>query len=210
MNNDEQLDEIVENIQEEITINEEKEEEKNESQESKIEEINQNVVIIDSIKELSKNIENIGFMLKEKIVSNTFEEKIMDNMHKELQRYKEDLYSQLVRPILLDVIEVRESIIRVSDIYIKKGELIPNKIFSDYSFDLQDILEKNNIELYSSIQGDEFNPSKHRAVKKCITNDESLHGKIEQSLSNGYLYNNKVISIEKVVVYIFEKSEIKD
>ena len=135
------------------------------------------------------------------------EDKIIDQMHSELQKYKDDMYAQLVRPILLDIIEVRDSIMRIAATYQKKPEGerdIPNKTFADYSYDLQDILEKNNVEIYKSKTGDEFTPIRQRVIKKEVTHDESLHGKIAESLSCGYCYTGRVLSSEKVSVYYYE------
>jgi len=108
---------------------------------------------------------------------------------------------------LLDIIEVRDSILRISATYSQKSEEeqnIPLKMFSDYSYDIQDILEKNNISIYSSEEGEAFNPIKQRALKKIKTPVEELHGKVAESLSSGYDYLGKPISPEKVAVYVYE------
>ena len=44
-------------------------------------------------------------------------------------------------------------------------------------------------------------------MKKIMTSDEILHGKIYNISSNGYMYKEKVISPEKVEVYVYKKSE---
>lgn len=158
--------------------------------------------------EILKQIELLNNMFETRIMHTDHEEKIVDQMHKELQKYKEDMYAQLIRPILLDVIEVRDSIMRMTVTYLSKPEgeqSIPNKTFSDYAFDLQDILEKNSVEIYRSEVGDDFTPIKQRAVKKVSTLDENLHGKIAESLSCGYSYNGRTISAEKINVYFYEK-----
>ena len=67
--------------------------------------------------------------------------------------------AQLVRPILLDIIEIRDSIRRVSESFASKAEeerVVPLKTFSDYTFDIQDILEKNNIIIYDSKAKSDF------------------------------------------------------
>lgn len=160
--------------------------------------------------QLSSQMSNMEQLFSKRIMHAEYEDKIIDQMHAELQKYKEDMYAQLVRPILLDIIEVRDSILRISATYMKKPEGeqdIPNKMFADYSYDLQDILEKNNVEIYCSNLGDDFTPIKQRVVKKEVTHDESLHGKIAESLSSGYSYTGRVISAEKVSVYYYEKVE---
>ncbi len=164
--------------------------------------------ILESQQQLSEKIEALNALFNARIMHTDHEEKIVDQMHKELQKYKKDMYAQLVRPILLDVIEVRDSIMRMAATYLAKPEgeqNIPNKMFSDYAFDLQDILEKNSVEIYRSKSGDDFTPIKQRIIKKVPTTDESLHRKVAESLSCGYSYNGRTISAEKITVYYYEK-----
>lgn len=161
------------------------------------------------MQQLMEQVSSMERLFKQRIIHTEYEEKIIDQMHSELQKYKEDLYSQLVRPILLDVIEVRDSIISMASTYLEKPEGeqdIPNKTFAAYSYDLQDILEKNNVEIYKGKCGDLFVPVRQKAIKKEITNDESLHGKIAASLSSGYSYGGHVISSEKVSVYFYQET----
>lgn len=165
-------------------------------------------VISEGLQELSNKVEQMNQLFMQKIAHTTHEEKILDQMHAELQKYKQDMYAQLVRPILLDIIEMRDSILRMSANFASKPEgekNIPLKTFSDYAYDVQDILEKNNITIYDSKEGDEFNPIKQKAIKKVITPVEELHGRIAESLSSGYEYLGKPISPEKVVVYVYQK-----
>ena len=166
-----------------------------------------------AILELSDKIDHMNQLFERKIQHTAHEGKIIDQMHGELQRYKEDMYAQLVRPILLDIIEVRDSIIRIAKVYRDKPEgetSIPNKIFADYAFDIQDILERNEIEIYQGSQGDEFVPIRQRIIKKVPTETQELHGKIAETMNNGYNYNGKIISPEKVAVYYYEEPKKED
>ncbi len=169
--------------------------------------------VTNSVVDLSKKIDEMNLLFVQKIQHTTHEEKIVDQMHSELQKYKDDMYSQLVRPILMDIIEVRDSILRMSKNYAEKleGEQnIPLKVFSDYALDVQDVLEKNNISIYECEEGDSFVPIKQRAVKKIETAVAELHGKVAESLSQGYDYMGKTISPEKVAVYLYkEPDELK-
>lgn len=158
--------------------------------------------------QLAERMGALNELFSQRILYAAHEEKIVDQMHRELQKYKEDLYAQLLRPILLDIVEVRDSILRIAATYLARPEgeqSIPNKTFSDYSYDLQDILEKNNVEIYHSAGGDTFTPIRQRVIKKVPTADESLHGKVAESLSSGYSYGSKILSPEKISVYIYEK-----
>jgi len=162
----------------------------------------------ESQQQIFDRIDSLHKLFEARIMHTEHEEKIVDQMHRELQKNKEDLYAQLIRPILVDVIELRDSIMRMATNYIAKPEGeqdIPNKTFSGYAFDLQDILEKNGVEIYRSNPREDFTPIKQRAIKKLTTPNESLHGKVAESLSCGYNYNGRVISTEKVAVYYYEK-----
>lgn len=187
--------------------------EKTEGDDEKCLEDNSSYVVLEELSALADKIEQMNQLFIQKIVHTTHEEKIVDQMHAELQKYKDDLYAQLVRPILLDIIAIRDSIIRMTVAFAAKPEGeqdVPLKTFSDYSYDVQDILEKNNITIYDSKEGDDFSPIKQRAIKKVTTSVEALHGKIAESLSSGYEYMGKPISPEKVVVYVYQKPEVEE
>jgi len=164
--------------------------------------------VLEATLRISEQLSALTDTFNAKLMHSAHEEKIVDQMHKELQKYKEDMYAQLVRPILLDIIEVRDSIMRVGAVYRSKPEGeqdIPNKTFSDYTYDLQDILEKNNVEIYRSSIGDSFVAIKQRAIKKIATDKHELHGTVAESMSCGYNYNGRTISAEKVAVYVYEE-----
>lgn len=164
--------------------------------------------LLQNITVLSDKMESLNRLFSEKIRHTDHEEQIVTQMHTELQKYKGDMYAQLVRPVLLDVIEMRDSILRMADTYLKKPEGeqdIPNKKFADYAFDIRDILEKNGTEICMSKPEDDFVPVKQRVIKKIVTENKDLHGKVAESLSCGYNYNGRTISAEKVNVYHYEE-----
>lgn len=165
--------------------------------------------IIESNLALCEQINQLSDLFNKRILYTDHEEKIVDNMHSELQKYKDDLYAQLIRPILLDIIDVRDSIMRISATFMDKPEGeqdIPNKTFSGYAYDLQDILEKNNVEIYRSNNGESFDPVKQRIIKKIATDDKTLHGKISESFSCGYSYNRRILSPERISVFFYDES----
>jgi len=164
--------------------------------------------ILQNITDLSAKIDSLNQLFSEKIQHMEHKGKIIDQMHKELQKYKDDIYSQVLRQVLLDIIEVRDSILRITDFYLKKPEGerdIPNETFAGYALDIQDILEKNDVEIYESSPGDSFSPVKQRVIKKVVTENSELHGKVAESLSCGYDYNGRTISAEKIAVYYYEE-----
>lgn len=205
---DEEVDKTQETTEETAEVSKDMESQEVEEQNITKSEDDKISDITDGLQELSGKVEQLNQLFLQKIAHTTHEEKIVDQMHAELQKYKQDMFAQLVRPILIDIIEIRDSILRMSTSYAAKPEgeqNIPLKTFSDYAYDVQDVLEKNNITIYDSKEGDDFNPIKQKAIKKVTTPVEDLHGKIAESLSSGYEYLGKPIAPEKVVVYVYEK-----
>ena len=169
-------------------------------------------ILQNDVAALSDGIAALSKLFETKILHSEHEKKIVDKMHSELQRYKEDMYSQLVRPILLDIIEIRDSILRIALAHHNKpegGQSIPLETFEMYAFDAQEILEKNNTDIFKSDANADFVPIRHRVIKKIPTTDQTLHGKVAESLSDGYNYIGKTISPEKIAVYYYEPPQTK-
>lgn len=173
----------------------------------------------DSVKRMEEKLETLTELFEKRIQYTDHEEKTLDRMHKELQIYKNDLYTQLISPVLQDIIQVRDSITRMTDFYLQKPEgeqAIPNQTFSMYAVDLQDILEKHNVEVYQSNTGDKYTPVRQKVLEKTKTNNEDLHGKISETLTCGYSYKGRILSPERVNVYFYEqapeteKSEVEE
>ena len=159
---------------------------------------------------MNEKLSSLETLFNTRIKRTDHEEKIVDQMHSELARYKEDMYAQLIRPILLDIIEIRDSITRISESYQQKPEGeqdIPNKVFAGYTLDMQDLLERNGVEVYRSSVGDSFVPIKQSAIKKVVTDEQELHGKVAVSFSSGYGYYGRTISSEKIAIYYYEEPQ---
>lgn len=161
-----------------------------------------------AVQELSGKLAELSKLFDNRIMHAEHEEKVIDRMHKELQQYKQDLYAQILRPVLLDIATTRDSILTTAARRTANGQTeIPANLFSSYAEgDLYDILEKNEVEIYHSKPGTAFDALRQRAIHKTPTQDAALHGKIASSFSGGYLYHNRVLSPEKVSVYVFQAS----
>jgi molecular chaperone GrpE (heat shock protein) len=120
------------------------------------------------------------------------------------------MYAQLIRPILLDIIAMRDSMLKQLSEHKRKPEgeqHIPLQMFETYAFDTEEILEKNSISIYKSDVDSDFVPIRQRAIKKVPTESQNLHGKVAESLGDGYSYLDKTISPEKVAVYVYEEKQ---
>lgn len=153
-------------------------------------------------------LDELTKLFERKILVSASQDKIIASMHKELEEYKNDLYFNMIKPILDDIINTRDSILRISRTNIDKGLTeIPIKTLSDYSFDLEEILIKNGVEVFARSEDDEFSPQEAQLVEKVYTNDESLNHKIAKVLSDGYKYNDRILSRQRVNVYFYKEDK---
>ena len=138
-----------------------------------------------------------------------FEKKTTDRLYKELQEYKNDMYFQLIKPVVMSLVSLRESMKKNLKSFGVMSEEEKSEILQSYIEEVEIILENNDIEIYeTNIENDSYvDVKKQKIIKKIETPYEQLHGKIENVLSSGYKYKDKIISPEKVEVNIYKKPE---
>ena len=199
-----------------LNLEEDKIEEKIQNEDDEKKEIHENTEfkneekrILIEITNIDKKIDNLNKLFLRKIQSVEFEKETTDKLHKELQVYKNDMYFQFVKPFIMDLINIRESMRKGLENFSEKTEEEKLKFFESYIEEIQIILENNDIEIYQTDKEENRNldMKKQKIMKKIVTSDETLHGKIYNISSNGYMYKEKVISPEKVEVYVYKKSE---
>ena len=190
---------------------EESTEERNEENEGSLEE---------KYDELDKEIKKIGGLCEE-IVLNTQEQgqtidkliknqinvkdEMINKLHSELSYYKKDQADRIILQLIKEVIKIRRDMMKFisSD---KWTEMTVDDLRAEYQYsldDITDLLDRQNVEPYSSKPGDDFDRAIHEA-KIEITDDPSLDKKVKESRSEGYTRGDKVILPEKVVVYQYK------
>ena len=161
---------------------------------------------IDLLKAMNKDFQT-------KILKTEKESQIIDQMHAELQSYKNDFYAKLTMPILKRIITLREDILKLTADYMQKPEdeqFIPLRTFASFSSDLAMILEDSYIELYSYQAGDAFDPQRQRIVEPIETNNPELNKTIARTIGDGYSFNGQTVSPQRVEVYSFKQvAEVK-
>ena len=163
----------------------------------------------EQIEDLNKKMDEMKELFSKKILSIDFEKETADRLHKELQKYKNDIYFQLIKPLVIDLINMRESMKKRIESFSEGEEIEEEKLkfLESYVQEIQIILENNDVEIYKTdIEIEKkVDVKKQKIMKKIETQDEELHGKIYKVTSDGYMYKEKVISPEKVEVYIYKQ-----
>lgn len=157
--------------------------------------------IQDSIQKLQDDFQS-------KLKYDAHKEKVIDALHAELQGHKNGLLEKLVRPIILDIIEILDDTRKIlRDVKAREQDNDPDilkKIVHGLPGDLEDLLFKHGIETYSS-ESPSFTPATQKAIKIIPTEDETLDKMICERLKNGYLSEGRLIRQEMVSVYQFQK-----
>ena len=165
--------------------------------------------ILENIEDINGKVEILNNLFLKKIQSIEFEKKTTDKLYKELQEYKNDMYFQLIKPIVMSLVSIRESMKKNLKSFGAMSEEEKSEILQSYIEEVEIILENNDIEIYeTNIENDSYvDVKKQKIIKTIETPYEQLHGKIENILSSGYKYKDKIISPEKVEVNIYKKPE---
>lgn len=162
--------------------------------------------VIRSIQETHDSVQELISLFQTRLSYDANQEKVIDQMHEELQKYKNDLFGTLIRPILVDIIEIVDSIRKTGEAYAAgdNEKVEAAKIIVSYIEDLHNLLASYNVEVYKSTAGDAYTPIKQRIVSCVMTGEVALNGKLVESLGFGYTHNGKVIWAEKVRVYKYQ------
>lgn len=162
--------------------------------------------VMNAIGDLSSKLDALNELFAKRIAKTEAEDKVIDQMHKELQTYKDDIYIKLIKPVLVDISTMRNSMLQLCDFYSKKDETnIPLDQFETYTDDLKEILEKNTVVVYKSNVGDRFDPHRQKMVKRLTTPVEELDKTVASITGEGCEYNGQVICFENVEVYFYKK-----
>ena len=165
--------------------------------------------VFEKIQELNEKMNIMNDTVSQKILNMDFEKNIADKLHKELQGYKNDLYFQLIKPLIMDLINMRERMRKAVKHFSKETGEKKVEMLESYVEEIETILENNNIEIYETKKEEnDYKVKKQRIVKQIKTSDEKLHGKICNILTNGYIYTekDKIIFPERVEVYVYKNS----
>lgn len=165
--------------------------------------------VFEEIQELNEKMDVMNDTVSQKILNMDFEKNVADKLYKELQGYKDDLYFQLVKPLIMDLINMRERMRRAVKHFSKETGEKKVEMLESYVEEIETILENNSIEIYETEKEEcDYKVKKQRIVKQIKTSDEKLHGKICNILTNGYIYTekNKIIFPEKVEVYVYKNN----
>jgi molecular chaperone GrpE len=156
---------------------------------------------------LESQFNNLNKEFTTKLKIDESKEKIIDNLHRELQSYKDDQIKDVVKPLINDLILMADRIRKIVESFEKEEELYPKKllrILNESIQDIEDILYRQGIEPFSC-EDDNFDIKRQQIVKTIKTDDASKDKKVVEVLGKGYEWDGKLFRHEKVNIFVYEK-----
>lgn len=135
--------------------------------------------------------------------------KTNDRLHAENQKLKEDMYSKMLKPVLMGVCQVANNLNK--DINKETDERTKERLL-DVRDDVIDVCLSNlGVEVYEAGVGDDFDEMRHRLVKSIETDDSDKHRKVQEVLGQGYLWrkNDEMIVLEPCKVNVYNVNHNK-
>ena len=164
--------------------------------------------ILETLHGNRQRLELLQEEFESKLKYDAHKERIIDTLHGELQEYKNDVVKKHLMSVLLDIIKVIDDIRKWTEHYrsLDPQERDPLKIFKyleNIPSDLEDIFYWQGVKPFTC-EGEAFDPTRQRAVKRIDTADESMDKTVALSLRVGYEWEHKVIRPEMVAVYQYK------
>lgn len=143
----------------------------------------------------------------ENFIKNQIEVKdaLIDKLHGELEYYKQESADRFVEQFIKSFIKVHKDMGRMCN-GDKWDTLTADDLRREFQYvyeDITDLFEQQNIDVYQTEEGADFNPAIHQP-KVEYTDDILLDKKIKCSVSDGYKKGKKIIIPERVIVYQFK------
>lgn len=159
---------------------------------------------VDAINEILLNTQE-QCQIMEQVLKKQIETKdqLIDRLHSELEYYKKDQADRLINQAMKEVIKLRNDLLKVmeSEDWKKMDERKLRQVIEYLEEDITDLLQRQDIEPFTSLPGELFDPSMHSAAGMVFTEDENLDHRIQKSKSPGYTKGDRVLIHEPVVVY---------
>lgn len=163
---------------------------------------------------ISKQLSDLHKEFQIKIKNDAHKDKVIDNLHQELQQYKNNHLKKYLLPTIMDIIQFIDGLRKlIKYLTLQRPEesdpqiqMKLTKLLKSIPSDLEDICFRQGISPFKC-SDKAFNPGRQRILKKIQTEDIEKDKTVAESLRPGYVWDGEVIRPEVVSVYIFKAPE---
>jgi len=164
--------------------------------------------VLGKLTDLGNRFDGLRTDFQSKLKYDQYKEKIIDNMHQELQAYKDDLIQHQIRPIIVDIIHVIDDVGKLVPKHLEKdpSELDPLKLLNQMdgiAEDLEEVLYRQGVEAFSARDA-AYDVRLQKILKTEITSEQSKDKTVSRQVHKGYKWEGKVLRQEMVNVYVYK------
>ena len=150
---------------------------------------------------LEEKVEALGELFKERLRSDSVQQKAFDQLYEELRQYKEDFVFQTEKPFLLDLLLFYDSLNWFQQ-SLQKQEMSADVIADSFQYLLDEFLEllyrRDVVPCESSPT---FDRRLHKAVRVIPSTDPRADWKVQAVLKRGFVRGDRLLRAEEVAVY---------
>jgi molecular chaperone GrpE len=111
-------------------------------------------------------------------------ETVIDRLHEENQRLRDGFGRLILRPVTSDLIRLHDQLAREARRLDAAGQ--DGRLLGSFADDVELILDRCGIEVFSAEPGDAFEGGRHRAVGVVPCADESQHNTVAEVVAPGF------------------------
>jgi molecular chaperone GrpE (heat shock protein) len=156
-------------------------------------------------------IKELEALFKQKLMHDDHRQRLFDEMHRELQSYKNGLIDTLTRPMEEDIIKLIDDIEKSMDHY-RGRQFAPDNyrrlltLFEGVGTDLSDLLYRHGVEPFTQ-EGSAVTVGRQKVLATIPTDKPRQDKKVAVRHSRGWEKNGRVIRPERVSVYLYARPE---
>jgi molecular chaperone GrpE len=165
---------------------------------------------IGPLDEIKQQLDSLSKAFESKLKYDEHKNKIIDELHQNLQEYRQGLVQKYVNRIFIDVLKVVDDIRKFSAHYINnRGKDETTDKFLNFlestASDLEDLFSWEGIKPFVC-EGSNLDTTRQRVTNKMPTDDPSKDKLIAERIRPGYEWNGKIIRPEIVSVFIYQNN----
>lgn len=155
-----------------------------------------------------ENLKRLLVRFESKIQTDAHKQAVFDEVHRELQEYKNGLLDSLTSGLERDIIKLIDDTQKTLAVFSEKPATPESyeRLFALYSgvaTDLEDLLYRHGVEPYFCPPG-AVNLSRQKILSTVETGDPALDKTVAQVVSRGWEKQGRIIRPERVTVYLCE------
>ncbi len=150
---------------------------------------------------LEERVEELAELFRERLRTDTVQQKAFDQLYEELRQYKDDFIFQTEKPFLLDLLLFYDSLNWFQQ-SLQKQEMSPDVVADSFQYLLDEFLEllyrRDVVPCESAAR---FDRRMHKAVRVVPSTNPGDDWKVQAILKRGFVRGDRLLRAEEVSVY---------